>query len=449
MNTEKISTSGAALAARDLRQPHGLYDEEGSINAEGRVNAAIRSYVLDIGATTALRLEACVHCGMCAEACPFYINTGDPRYTPIHKVEPLKQAYKREAGPFAPFYKFLNLKPKVTIDELREWEELLYDSCTLCGRCSLICPMGIDITALIGEARRGMAEAGLVPKELYAKASNQRQTGNVEGVSEQDLAAKLRAVAQEYQVDIPIDEPKASVMVCTTWEELTRYPATVAAMAKVMKHAGDHYTFCSQALDASNYAYMEGSLAWQRDAVIRIVDAAKRCGAEYVVMPEDAYAYVALRWEGTELYGRALPVTILHISEYLLDKLETGVLHFKSDSTQNITLQESCQLVRRGGIVGVPERLLEAMGVTYNKPAESGAFVTCCGGGGGLLDNRRGDSLRSRVFEAKMREIEATQSDTVVTTCSVCRRTFDEGVSNFEWDKTVCGLTELVAAHLS
>ena len=29
--------------------------------------------------------------------------------------------------------------------QLQEWQQLLYDSCTVCGRCSLMCPMGIDI----------------------------------------------------------------------------------------------------------------------------------------------------------------------------------------------------------------------------------------------------------------------------------------------------------------
>ena len=36
-------------------------------------------------------LSSCVRCGICAEACLFYTETGDARYTPIHKVEPLRK----------------------------------------------------------------------------------------------------------------------------------------------------------------------------------------------------------------------------------------------------------------------------------------------------------------------------------------------------------------------
>ena len=32
-------------------------------------------------------LVGCIHCGMCAEACHFYANTKDPKYTPVYKVD--------------------------------------------------------------------------------------------------------------------------------------------------------------------------------------------------------------------------------------------------------------------------------------------------------------------------------------------------------------------------
>lgn len=417
---------------------------------QARVDAALRSFVLDVGAVAALRLDSCVHCGMCAEACPFYLNTDDPRYTPIHKAEPLKQAYKREAGPFAPFFRLFGLKRKVTIGELREWEELLFDSCTLCGRCSLICPMGIDITSLIQDARHGMAEAGLVPKALYDRAEVQHRTGNGLGMSQDELVKRLTQIGDEHGVAIPVDRPGAEVMVCTTAEELGSYPSTVAATAKVLEHVGATYTYCSQAVDGSNYGYVEGSLAWERENVLRLVEAAKQCGARLVVMPEDAYAYVSLRWNGAELYGEPLPFEVQHISEFMAQELDAGRLRLKRlESARTVVLQESCQLLRRGGVVDAPGRVLEAMGVTVLRPADHGAFATCCGGGGGVLENERAEPLRYRVFEAKMREIEETRAEEVVTCCSVCRRTFDDGVERFGWNRSVKGLTETVADHLT
>ena len=66
-----------------------------------RVKRAARAFVERLDRQTAVDFETCIHCGMCADACHFYIATEDPKYTPIWKVEPFKQAYKREASAFA------------------------------------------------------------------------------------------------------------------------------------------------------------------------------------------------------------------------------------------------------------------------------------------------------------------------------------------------------------
>ena len=44
-----------------------------------------------IDAPVASFFASCVHCGLCAEACLFYTETDDPKYTPIHKLEPLRR----------------------------------------------------------------------------------------------------------------------------------------------------------------------------------------------------------------------------------------------------------------------------------------------------------------------------------------------------------------------
>ena len=170
--TSNTATFGASLAPGEARSP------------QERVTGAMRGYAQEIGAISAFRLESCIHCGICADACHYYIATEDPQYTPIWKVEPFKQAYKREASAFAPLYRLLGLKREVKADQLERWQHLLFDSCNMCGRCSLICPMGIDVAALIEQARHAMFDAGLAPKELYQKAAHQRATGQPEPSAE-------------------------------------------------------------------------------------------------------------------------------------------------------------------------------------------------------------------------------------------------------------------------
>jgi len=172
---------------------------------QASVAGAMRGFAQEVGALSAFRLESCIHCGICADACHFYIATEDPQYTPIWKVEPFKQAYKREASPFAPLYRLFGLKRAITADQLEQWQHLLFDSCNMCGRCSLICPMGIDVAALIEQARHAMFDAGLAPKELYKRqpaskrpASRSRAaspTASSFGLSARDSGSRYRSIS--------------------------------------------------------------------------------------------------------------------------------------------------------------------------------------------------------------------------------------------------------------
>jgi ferredoxin len=79
-----------------IAKPEYRFDMQGEMPETERVERAMKSFVKDFGRTAAIYMESCIHCGMCAEACHFYEVTKDPKYTPIWKLEPFKQAYKRE-----------------------------------------------------------------------------------------------------------------------------------------------------------------------------------------------------------------------------------------------------------------------------------------------------------------------------------------------------------------
>ena len=414
---------------------------------EARVTGAMRGFAHEIGALSAFRLESCIHCGICADACHFYIATEDPQYTPIWKVEPFKQAYKREASAFAPLFKLFGLKKAITANELEQWQHLLYDSCNMCGRCSLICPMGIDVAALIEQARHAMFEAGLAPKELYTQAEFQQRTGQPWS-SADPYRDKLEAIGRDHGVDITIDRPQADVMLLVSGIEVDRYPEQVAALAKVMAHSGLGHTFRSDALFAENLAHFAGSQEWQRAISLRVIQAAIACGAKTVVMPECGHAYTVLRWEAADLYGKELPFRVLHITEFLGEQLDSRRLRLRKAEAGSYTFHDPCQVVRKGGVMDAPRKLLQAMGIGLHELKNHGGFSYCCGGGGGVMLIERAAKLRLRTMENKLREIDDTGAETLLTSCTGCRATFDDGKQHFNWDKTPQSLLELVARHL-
>jgi Fe-S oxidoreductase len=412
-----------------------------------RVAGAMSGFAKELGALSAFRLESCIHCGICADACHYYIATEDPQYTPIWKVEPFKEAYKREASAFAPLYRLFGLKHRVTADQLEQWQHLLFDSCNMCGRCSLICPMGIDVAALIEQGRHAMFEAGLAPRELYEKAAHQQATGQPEASAE-PYREQLLAIGSRFQIEIPLDKPEADIMLCLPRTDIEHYPSAVAALARVMHHLGVSCTFRSDGLVAENYGYYAGGKDWQRQISRRLIDQAIECKAKILLVPECGHAYAALRWEAAELYGAPLPFKVLQVTEFLADRLQAGQLKLGKAASGATTFQDPCESARKGGVNEAPRQLMKAMGVELHEMENHGGFSFCCGGGGGVIDIERAAPLRYRTVESKLREVDETQASTFLTSCSDCRRTFDDAKAHFSWDKTPQSLLELVAANL-
>jgi Fe-S oxidoreductase len=434
-------------ARHTVRKPEVRYDRQGDLPDDQRVANAMRNFVKDFGRTAAIYMEACIHCGMCAEACHYYHVTEDPKYTPIWKLEPFKQAYKREYGPFAFFYRALNLKAKVTAAELQEWQHLLYDSCTVCGRCSLMCPMGIDIASLVSQARHGMFHAGLVPHELWAVAERGKREGSPLGATPKVFADRIEWLADDHEIDIPLDRERADVMCTMSSIEIMKYPDSIVATARIMRHLGVDWTFRTDGYEATNFGLLSGNAEWQKAMTLKLIDAAVACGVKTLILPECGHAYGALRWMGANMYGKPLPFKVQHISEFLADSVRSGRLRLKPMAKQ-VTFHDPCQVSRRGGAIEAPREVLAALGVDLKEMYPTADTNWCCGGGGGVVTIHRADPLRYKVFQLKMNQIDATGAELPVTSCANCRQTFDDGQAHFKWDKKMHSLLELVADHL-
>jgi len=92
-------------------------------------------------------LKACAACSLCAESCfMFREKNNDPQYMPSYKViKTLGRLYQKRG--------------RVSRNELKEMQQLLWRNCVLCGRC--YCPFGIDIPNMIAFARGILRTQGI------------------------------------------------------------------------------------------------------------------------------------------------------------------------------------------------------------------------------------------------------------------------------------------------
>lgn len=402
----------------------------------------------EIDAPVAAFFSSCVHCGLCAEACLFYVETGDPQYTPITKLEPLRRVWQAEFTLFGRIKGLFGLNKKVTDEMLKEWEPLLYDSCSMCARCSMVCPVGNDIQYMIRKTREGMVAAGHAPEGLITAAARAVRTGSPMGLKWKTLQVQIDHVEASSGLKVPIDVEGADYLVLLSSMEIINFPEYLEAITKIFAHAGISWTLSTDCYEATNAGIQIGNKDIARTLVQRIVDAAVKLKVKNVISPECGHAYTAVRWEGPNLIGKSYPFRVFHIIEVLDELRASGRIKTEGKEMDRLSLHDPCNLARKSGVIQQQRNLMDLVADNFVDLKEHGRYQWCCGAGGGVSSNERAAELKMTAFKRKKAQIEEVAPERMVTMCATCRTQLEEGLEEFNMDIPVVGLTEMIAEHL-
>jgi Fe-S oxidoreductase len=402
----------------------------------------------EMDAPVAAFFSSCVHCGLCAQACPFYTETGDPKYTPIKKLEPLRLLWKAEYTLWGRLMSTLGMAKKVDDAMLAEWEPLLYDSCTMCGRCSLVCPVGNDLQYMIRKTREGMVASGHAPEGLIGAASRAVHTGSPMGLKWKTLEVQIKHVESSTSLEVPVDKEGVDYLALLSSMEIINFPEYLEAITRIFDHAGVSWTLSTDCFEATNAGIQIGGKDIAALLVQRIVDAAVKLRVKRVISPECGHAYTAVRWEGPNLIGRSYPFEVVHIVE-LLDQLRAdGRIKTEGKETDRLSMHDPCNLARKSGVIDQQRHLMDLVAERFVDLQEHGKYQWCCGAGGGVSSNERAEELKMAAFKRKKAQIEQVEPHRMVTMCATCRTQLEEGLEEFNMEIPVVGLTEMIAEHL-
>ncbi len=403
-------------------------------------------------------LASCVHCGMCVDSCHYVLaNPGDPTYAPVYKADQIRKIFKRHydwTGRVFPWW--VKAKSVYTDEDLEELKDIVFGKCTNCRRCSINCPMGVDLATFNRMARGLLVHAGVMPEGVAVVSKDQWEIGNQMGVLKEDYLDTLEWMEEELQgelddesIKIPIDKEDADVVYSINPREAKYDPRTIADAAKIFHYAGENWTMPSEGWDMTNFGLFSGDDELGGSVARRLFEKTEELRGKKLVISECGHGYRSTRCEGPNWAGMDVPFEMESSVNTMLDYVKTG--RIKVDKTRNtipVTFHDSCNNARSCGLFEEPRELLNLVCTDFREMYPNRAENYCCTGGGGAMSMSEYTNKRLKSGKIKAEQLKATGAKVVVTSCHNCVDGLADVIRHYNLDMEVTQLVNLVSTAL-
>jgi len=409
---------------------------------------------LDFGA--AAFMNSCVHCGLCADSCHYYLATKEIESLPAYKLNLLLSVFKKYftlVGRTAPG---LNGAKALDRKLIGEWIDTLFGRCTMCGRCTLNCSVGIDIARVIRIGRSALASIGLVPPELQSTVNAAVEKGNNMGIPTEEWVETVKWLEEELQREVsdpearlPMDKKNVNFLYTVNPREPKFFPLSLLAAAKIFYAARESWTVARDHYDVTNYGLFSGDDEAARLISSRLVQSMKELEIKTLILGECGHGFKSHRWEAPEWLAAAYRFEVKSIIQVLADYIRQG--RIKLDSTRQqkaVTLHDPCNLVRMGGIIEEQRYILKNTVANFVEMHPNREKNFCCGGGGGQLSMTRYASRRLKAGQVKADQIRKTGARIVVAPCHNCIDQLSELNKEYKLGVEIKTVAEIVADAL-
>jgi len=403
-------------------------------------------------------LVACVHCGLCTDSCHYVLaNPGDPTYAPAYKADRIRKLFKRHfdwTGRLFPWW--VKAGSVWTDEELEELKDTVFGKCTNCRRCTINCPMGVDLATFNRMARGLLVSVGVMPEGVAVVSKDQWEIGNQMGVLKEEYLETLEWMEEELQdeledptVKIPIDQTSCEVVYSINPREVKYDPRTIADAAKIFHVAGESWTMPSDAWDMTNFGLFSGDDALGGSVAQRLYEKVIELEGKKLVISECGHGYRSTRCEGPNWAKFDVPFEMESSVLTMLRYIKEGRIKVdKTKNTEPVTFHDSCNNARSCGLFEEPRELLNLVVTDFREMHPNRAENYCCTGGGGAMSMSEYTPRRLKSAVIKANQLKATGAKVVVTSCHNCVDGLTDLIRHYKLDMKVLQLVNLVATAL-
>jgi len=394
-------------------------------------------------------VNSCVHCGLCADSCHYYLTHEDFQSIPAHKLNLVIGVFKKYFSLMGKIFPAWVGAKKLEKEMIREWVDSLYGRCSLCGRCSINCSIGLNIPYLIRAARGALTAIGLVPPGLDSTINTAVEKGNNMGIAKDDWIETLEWIEEELQEELddpgaklPLDVQGAKYFYTINPREAMFFPLSISAVGKLFHAAKESWTFSSDNYDVTNYGLYTGDDRTAGLISDRLVRSMQKLGCQTLVLAECGHGFNSNRWEAPEWLSKKYEFEVKSILEVVAGFIREGCIKLDPAKVREpVTLHDPCNLVRLGGIVEEQRYILKHAVSHFVEMTPNREKNFCCGGGGGQLAMTRFSQRRLKAGAVKADQIRNTGAKIVAAPCHNCIDQLMELNKHYKLEvrlKTVC-----------
>ena len=402
-------------------------------------------------------LVACVHCGNCTDSCHYVLaNPGDPTYAPAYKADRIRSIFKRHydwTGRIFPWW--VHARSLYTDQDLEELKDIVFGKCTNCRRCTLNCPMGVDLATFNRMARGLLVSVGVMPEGVAVVSKDQWELGNQMGVLKEDYIDTLEWLSDEMQMEygnnytIPIDKENADIVYSINPREVKYDPRTISDAAIIFNAAGADWTMPSEGWDMTNFGLFSGDDDLGGSVSRRLYEKVEELKGRRLVISECGHGYRSTRCEGQNWAKKDINFTMESSVITMLDYIKSGKIKVdKTKNTEPVTFHDSCNNARSCGLTEEPRELLQLVCTDFREMYPNRAENYCCTGGGGAMSMSEYTPQRLKSAKIKADQLKATGAKVVVTSCHNCVDGLSDLIKHYKLDMKVTQLVNLVANAL-
>ncbi len=322
-----------------------------------------------------LQVYSCPSCGVCIDACPMSAVKANTRDTTVYLNRQIKRYNERR------------------IEEIS-------DKCLLCGKCTAVCPVGVQGDRL-RIAQRSIRKYNISQDYSNIDTNSLKNQLNNFVTTENNLVSNIHNQKVLYFAG------------CMT--SLT--PMIMKSMTSLLKKAGVNYGIMDKdgGICCGRPMLMAGRIDQAMELVAKNTEIIKESGADILLL-SCPICYKIFK-EKYALEG----IEILHHTEYIDRLIKEGRLKVRK-SEKSYVFHDPCELGRGCGIYDQPRNVVSSAGELV-EAEKNGKESICCGGSLGSLT--LSFEKRKALTENALKNLTITSPDEVITACPLCRSTFN------------------------